>query len=228
VNARVVIIGGLILLCVLALVGVRAQRSELAQLRADQQQAFSQLAASSNLQADVQFKNSSAIGTARTTSLELLKLRSTVTQLIHRRNEIAGVSKDNENLRSQIATRGTNASPGLALPADYIRASQAQWVGLATPENTIQSFFWSVRNRDMTNLLQTLNVASNQQMLHQIQTSPDIFFDDISAMPGMRIVKQQPLPDGSYDLTIEVVPGEETAPTIHFELIDGQWKMDFH
>src|ERR1019366_3312248 len=165
-NARVVIVGGLILLCLLAFVGVLAQRRELAQLRADQLQVFSQFAASSNLQADVQFNNSSDTGAARPPSLELLKLRSTVTQLIHRRNELAGVSKDNENLRSQIATRGPNASPGTALPPDYIRASQAQWVGLATPENTIQSFLWSVRNRDVTNLLQTLNVASNQQMLH--------------------------------------------------------------
>lgn len=156
---------------------------------------------------------------------QLLRLRSQVTMLLARRRELAGVHAENDQLRARLAASLTNAAAATGLPPGYVLRSQARWVGLATPEATIQSFLWALRNRDFTNLLQTLAPEAAQELQRNFQQAGgnvgDLF--DLP-FPGLAILNRETLPDGSIEATVEIGPGM-TIPKFRFQPVGGEWKM---
>lgn len=156
---------------------------------------------------------------------QLLRLRGEVTLLLNRQRELAGVRAENDQLRAQLAASRTNASAATGLPPGYVLRSQAQWAGLATPEDTMQSFLWALRNRDFTNLLQTLTPESAQKLEQSFQRAggkAGDLFD--TPFPGLAILSRKSLPDGSIEATVEIAPGI-TIPKFRFQQVGGQWKM---
>src|ERR1044071_24496 len=211
-TTRVLIYSLLILIC-LAGVGIITQRRQLLNLRADQQQLLTLVETKSTALA---FREE-PIRSLPHLSSELLKLRSTVTQLMRKKNELASARIENERLQSQLTARGNNSA---TLPADYIRASQAQWVGTSTIENTIQSFFWALRHHDTNALFQVLTVRSGEQLSQQIQhSSADELFKEPALFPGMRITERTQLPDGTVEAKIEMLPGKPELNSFHFQLV---------
>ena len=162
---------------------------------------------------------------------ELLRLRSQATQLAARKRELAGVQGENERLHAQLASRSTNSPAGSTLPPGYIRRKEAQWVGLSTPENTMQSFLWAIQNQDVASFLRTLTPESAQKMLPQ-GGDPEAWivrksFKEASIIPGLRVVNQEPQPDGSIEAQLEIVPGQSSEQqNVRFRQIDGEWKVD--
>ena len=111
-NRRGLVGGLLVIVCLAILLGVWSQRSQLAGLRAEQQQL---LAARANNTvspgtAEAADASSGASPPALVATPELLRLRNDVTQLTERRRELAGARAENERLRAQLASRGTNGS----------------------------------------------------------------------------------------------------------------------
>jgi hypothetical protein len=225
------IVGASIVLCLASLAAVCVQQRQLAGLRNEQLQLLEQ-SGTSNPQ-PIEPATAEAVSTTapelRPTaapSSELLQLRNQVGQLKTRQRELQGAQGENDRLRAQIAVRGTNAAAGGALPPGYIRKSEAQWVGAATPENTVQSFLWAVRNHDLTNLLSLLTPEAAEKLKKEIGDSAESFFKDTSAVPGMRILNQQSMPDGSIRAQMEFMPGAERPEKIRFYFVDGQWKLE--
>jgi hypothetical protein len=230
-NPRILVIGVLIILCLTTLAGVFVQSRELGSLRADQQR---QLASATRVRnqslptaGEAQSEESSASHSDPSpTLLELLQLRSQVGQLLNQKRELTSARAENERLHAQLATRSTNSPAGTTLPAGYIRRSQAQWAGMNTPENTMQSLLWAVQNRDPTNFLKLFTPESRQKLLREAGDAPDKVFGEMSTIPGLRVVSQQPLPDGSVELQVEIMPGQPLPGGIHFRQMGGEWKMD--
>jgi hypothetical protein len=220
-NTRFVSAGVLVAISLVAAAIVIAQHNQLTAL-ADQKQKTED--ASKRAPAQSESEASGQNSSLARPSAELLELRSKVTQLMARKNELAGARLENEQLQSQLSVRGTNSS---ALPADYIRARDAQWVGSSTVESTIQSFLWALRHRDTNALFQVLTPRSIEDLRQQLQhSSPDDFFKEASLFPGMRIAERRQLPDGSIEAKVEMLPGKPELTAFHFELIQGQWKLD--
>ncbi len=219
-NARTVATTVSILAGLVLLFAVAAQRRELANTRGCHQRLFTQLQTKA-LAAEV-------VPVPETVSArpspELLALRSKVTQLMARKNQLGSAPVENGQLQTQLAARGTNAS---ALPPDYIRARDAQWVGAGTVENTVQSFLWSLRHHDTNALFQLLSAKSAESLAQTLEHLPaEDFFTEASLFPGMRIVERKPLPDGSIEAKVEMLPGQPEPGLFHFQFIQGQWKMD--
>src|ERR1017187_5241029 len=223
-NPRILVIGVLIILCLTTLAGVFVQSRELGSLRADQQR---QLASATRVrnQSLPTAGGGQAEETATSTS-EPFQLRSQVGQLLNQKRELTSARAENERLHAQLATRSTNSPAGTTLPAGYIRRSQAQWAGMNTPENTMQSLLWAVQNRDPTNFLKLFTPESRQKLLREAGDAPDKVFGEMSTIPGLRVVSQQPLPDGSVELQVEIMPGQPLPGGIHFRQMGGEWKMD--
>ena len=87
-------------------------------------------------------------------SLEVLRLRSQVGQLERRKRELAAVTEESKRLQAQLSTKATNVTSGVALPAGYIRKSEAKYAGFGSPEDSLQSFLWAIEHRDLRTLMQ--------------------------------------------------------------------------
>ena len=233
-NRRVLLGSFLAVVCLATLWGVWGQRSELAALRAEQQQSLAQRAArAEGWVSHAAAEHSAASATTPPTNLavtpELLRLRSEVTRLSERRRELAGVRAENEQLRAQVASRGTNGPGGFQLPPGYIRRGEARMVGYKTPENTLQSLLWAMHNHDLTNVLQAFVPERAEELRARVGESREAteeYFRKTKMLVGMRVVKQETdASDGSVALVIEVLPGMPPPP-ITFRQVNGQWKMD--
>jgi len=149
-NRTAVIITILILATLMVLRVGLVQRHELFTLRREQQRLLDQLNAHQSLSTS----KVPVIMVNLPVSRELLQLRNRVNMLTHRNRELAGVQSENERLRLLITERQTNGPT--ALPPGYIRRSQARMVGYNTPQDTLQSFLWAIKNHDTTNVLLAL------------------------------------------------------------------------
>jgi hypothetical protein len=232
-NGRVLLGGLLSLVCLAALWSVWDQRSQLTSLRAEQQQAMARLVAPADRAASAGPAESAGAGSADRSAApaptpELLRLRSEVTRLTERRRELAGVRAENERLRAQLASRGTNGSGGFQLPSGYIRRRDARMMGFGSPEDTLQTLLWAIQNHDLTNMLQAFTPERAEALRAQAGESREAnerLFNEAQGPVGVRIVnRKQNASDGSITLELEVVP-EEAGPRITFRQINGQWKV---
>lgn len=216
--------------CLVALALATARRRELVSLREQEQQLRTQT--TEVIPSAPQITSSDATVTTpeqHTPSVELLRLRGEVGQLERRKRELAGARTENEQLRVRLASKGTNAPGGIALPAGYLRKAEAKFTGYNTPEDTIQSLLWAIQNRDAAHFVEAFNPEFARQIEAEIQRrgSPEEFFKEADAMPGLRIVGKEAGTVETTMLTVEMIPGDETQTrTLRFTQIAGKWKLD--
>src|SRR5262249_39758715 len=160
--------GASVLTCVMMCGAVFIRQNQINSFRSEQEQRLAQL---TNSLAAEQGQHPEAPSGPSPELSELLRLRNQVNQLTQQKQALAGVQQENEALRAKVAERGTNAGSGL--PPGYIRRRDAQWLGMSSPETTLQSFLWAVQNRDATNLLRVFSPESQQSMLRQSGDWPD-------------------------------------------------------
>ena len=214
---------GVLALSIVAIAAVLVQHGQLKTLREEENRISAQTS-----QPGQHLKTVPADETVQSArpSPELLELRSKVTQLTQRKQQMESIRSENEHLRSQLAAR-TDSAGQPVLPPGYIRKSQAQWVGLSTPEKTMQSFLWALQNHDLTHLSQTLDPKVAEQLMSDATNAPQHgIWEGASAIPGMRLVNQQRAPDGSIRAQMELIPGQP-LDWFRFEQISGEWKIDF-
>jgi hypothetical protein len=167
----------------------------------------------------------SAVSATAAVPSELLRLRNEISQLNRRARELEGVRAENQRLTAQLGSRQAGSTTGPALPAGYIRKSQAQKVGYNTPEDAFQTFLWALANRDVNTLYESLVPGSSQQLASTVEKQgADKFFDEAGKLPGAAITDKQTLPDGSIKLMIQILP-EATSVPMTAEQINGQWKI---
>ena len=224
----------LVAACLATFWAVWSQRIQLTNLRSEQQQVLAQTATNAPAPAAEPAADARAASVEPPTAPlavtpELLRLRSEVTRLMERRRELASVRLENERLRSQVASRGTNGAEAFKLPPGYVRKRDAQMAGYNTPEDTLQSLLWAIQNHDLTNMLQAFSTERAEELraeMAQSNRSAEDFFHDAEGLVGMGIVRREQ--DASGDgmhVEVEMVPGMPRQ-RITFRRINAQWKID--
>ena len=222
-NARFLVLGLLALGSVGLLVGAARQRGQVASLLGEQQQALDQLAAAKAQAAAASIlARTPAAPMTPEEKLELLRLRSEVTRLRQRQRDLANVQQTHTQLEAQAAARPGGAAAEPALPSGYLRRTQAQMVGLGTPADALQSMLWAIEHRD-TNVLQQVWPAMANRLRAALASGQDVF-QDVGHIPGFLVRQQNTLRDGSVELQVEFIPGQEPAK-VWFQQSDGQWRM---
>jgi len=226
-NARKIVSLLMVLACLAAATAVFIQAHALATLREKQLL----LAAKQKANTDDRSAtngNSANSSAPQSPSSELLQLRSQVGQLTQRKRELESAATENAQLHAKLSKRAETNPEGIPLPPDYIRISQAQWLGLSTPESTLQSLLWALRNHDTNSLAQMLAPGPEaQEMMRQIAKSPEEFFQHADTMPGLRIARQEPLPDGSIKIHVEFIPGSTEPDPITLRKFGAEWRIQF-
>jgi hypothetical protein len=223
----------LVLVCLATLWGVWGQGSELAGLRAEQQQLLAQLTAGagrspSAARAETEGAVSGPHSPTLVATLELLRLRNDVTRLSERRHELVSVRAENERLRAELGSRGTNGPDGFPFPPGFVRKSEARMVGYSRPEDTLQSLLWAVRNHDLTNAAQAFVPEVAKELRGEFEKSSrsmDDYFHNMGGFFGARIADQSRIvEDGSILAEVELAPGMP-GPLISLCQTNGQWKI---
>lgn len=227
-NIRSALIIAGLLVCGVTLAGMIAQRRQLRELREEHRRLVAQRDSPRENSPEAAPKNEPSAKASP--SLELLRLRNEVSQLTIRRRELNSVASENEKLLVQFAASRTNVAKTGSPLAGYIRKSTAQNVGFDTPENTLQTFYWAIQNRDLVTLTQAFGTNMAQQFQRQMEKSArtgEDFFKGAKNIPPMRVLDRQQLPDGIMELKVGSLPESNLPETkIHFQLVNGQWKMD--
>ncbi len=226
-NHRILIIGAAGIVCAAMLAAAFFQQRRVENLRTNRQELLDREAApaagQSSPSAEASLADTSVTTDSPAPSFEVLRLRNQVGQLTQRKRELLNVRAENEQLHAQLAARATNVQT--ALPPGYIRTSEARWAGTSTPENTIQSFLWALRNRDVTNFLQAVTPESGQKILQNPNFEAE-FFGKNPVFPGMRIVSQEQIADDVIGLHVEVMPGESIPEPLRLRRMGSEWKID--
>jgi hypothetical protein len=101
-------------------------------------------------------------------------------------------------------------------------------VGYNTPDDTLQSMLWAVRNHDLTNLLHAYTPEMAGRLLSkfgQSRQSIEDFLRDAASMPGLGVVgRKQVTNNSTMEVEVTIIPGKPGNP-IPFRQINGQWKI---
>jgi hypothetical protein len=213
----------LIVASVAAIGVVSFQRKDITNLRLDQQRLLEE---SDAAHAAILPVPSKSVESRSAPPPELLQLRGEVTRLMGTPRDLDSARAENERLRAQLAAWQTNAPGKFQLPPGYMLASEAQWMGLSSPENTLQSFLWAARNANLDNLLRTLTPETALRLQEEFVRSDGGEGFSLQSLPGMRIASQETLPDGSIEAKLEIMPGHVVNETWRFQLIAGEWKLE--
>jgi hypothetical protein len=162
---------------------------------------------------------------------ELPKLRNEVRQLRQQRTELDRLRNENGKLATQISSR-TNR-PKLAQMEGYVAKEKWTQAGFATPEATVQSFFWAVVNQDTSYFAQCMAPKMKQEFDRQFAgKSPEeqqkVFGDGMAAlgrMGGYRIAGTEYVSENKVVIGIEAAAGGHVIK-MPLERIGNEWKLN--
>ncbi len=192
--------------------------------------------------ADKLAKRDAELQVLRVQVQELLKLRHEARALRAGTNEIARLQEENRRLKAA----STNSPPESPAPTIVVTTGDAEefipkeswtFAGYATPEATLQSWMWSLREGDLNAFLESLGAEGYAKFQSQLQQS-NKSEEDLSAdlkrqaegFAGFQILDQNPTADDSITLLVRM-PAGDGSPGVNirhrflFTRVGNEWKM---
>lgn len=165
----------------------------------------------------------------RTANRDLYKLRNDVHLLRDQVKELAGLRAENERLRAAGARRASNATPSTeARP--WLTADQLSFAGHATPEATLQTLFWAVKQGDVESIKKCFTPETQKKMAEQ---PADELRDEMERMSkriqGIRVAARKVVSGGEIHLGAQINVGDRETPdevAFPFKLVGGEWRLD--
>jgi hypothetical protein len=154
--------------------------------------------------------------------LELMRLRSEVTDLKERQRALSPLTNRTTGLQQKLAAL-TNAAAG-RMPQGYIRRADARNRGAATPEAAFETFLWAVEHRDVEVMLSLVPVQGAESMRQQLaKGGADKLFEDMPPFPGYRVAGREESGPDQVTLWLEMAPGQEVP--MHMGREQGTWRI---
>jgi hypothetical protein len=143
--------------------------------------------------------------------------------------ELAAVRAENERLRGAGALRTSNG----ALSAEarpWLTADQLSFAGYATPEATLQTLFWAVKQGDVESTKKCFTPETQKKMTEQ---PADDLRGEIERMSkrfqGIRVAARKVVSGEEIHLGAQINVADRETPdeaAFTFKLIDGAWRLD--
>ena len=166
----------------------------------------------------------------REANKDLPKLRNEVRQLRRQAEEMAKLSADNERLKNA-PKQGVRQ-----YPPDFVRRVALVDKGLATPEATIQTFFWAMTQGNVSRMKDCMSAEEAAKLPQQSDEKiGEEAAQAAKAIPGFRIAEKRDLSPDEVEMKIEVMPGVDgdigadgTDQPIKLKRVGNEWKVEFH
>lgn len=165
----------------------------------------------------------------RVANRDLYKLRNEVHLLRDQVKEWAGVRAENERLRVVEGRRASNGAPS-AEARPWLTADQLNFAGYATPEATLQTLFWAVKQGDVESIKKCFTPETQKKMAEQ---PADELRGEIERMSkrfqGIRVAARKVVSGGEIHLGAQINVADRETPdeaAFPFKLIGGEWRLD--
>ena len=161
--------------------------------------------------------------------IELNRLRNELALLRREKKQLEGQA---EMRKAQALTSATNAAPPPLASADSTASvPKESWTfaGYATPEATLLSMVWALREGDLKTLLATF-VPEEQESIRKIwgdKTEDETAAEgmrDMVRVNGFRIVEKKTLGDREVMLQVHA-EGDGDPQALHLKRVGNEWKV---
>jgi hypothetical protein len=169
------------------------------------------------------------IGRLRAEAQEVHKLRNEVTQLQALRSELERLRAENQRLK--LAPIPSSSSPVQnSQQPDYFAKANWTFAGYGTPDATLQSFFWAMREGDW----KTLQASATAEGWARIGKGPGDeeiaaeFEEKARDTAGFRILERKAISEDEVVLRIHADGGGSSTgdQNIVLKRLDGGWKVE--
>jgi hypothetical protein len=219
------------ILCVLLIAGVTAgvflQNVTLAKARKanlelrDLNQEAQQLARE-NAEIERLRAESQEIEMLRNETREIHKLRNEVRRLREQKPEWDKLRAENQRLRTRAGPAGRPSSRAPE-SASLITNELLSDAGLGSPEATLRTFFWAMREGNLEKMRSCFLPGTPDE---QMPGEPDT---TMTTFKGFRVVAKEAFSSGEVRLGIQFFAEQGAAPVemvLPFKRVDGEWKVN--
>ena len=167
------------------------------------------------------------IGPLRNETRELHKLRNEVRQLREQAKGLAQVQSENQRLKAAVAPR-TNAPTPVATLQPLTTLDQVSYLGMETPEATLQSFLWAIRQEHVHAFRNCLIPEKQKEMESQTEEQIRANMREMKRrFKGFRIDAKKEVSADEVQLGVQFYEEqEETKMALPLKRIAYEWKLD--
>jgi len=162
---------------------------------------------------------------------ELAKLRNEVRTLREERRELEKFQAENQRLAAALkGAPKASAPPPLSEAEGFVLKQTWSKAGFATPEATVQSFFWAIANKDIAALAECVTGDARKSMEEELQRSAaggkgfEENFGPFAQMQGFRIAEKNKLSENKVEVSVQAAAGGRAIP-MRLQLENGEWKL---
>jgi myosin heavy subunit len=166
--------------------------------------------------------------TVRAETRDLHKLRNEVRQLREQTKGLPSVRTENERLRGSTSRSAMRNAPPAGPPQTFT-LEDLRFAGYATPEATLQTMFWAMKQGDIDAVQKCLSDEARKEMGEE---SPEDVRRGMEAMAkqfkGLRIAARKVISPNEMQLGVQMsnegndTPDEQSIP---FKLVGGEWRL---
>ena len=221
------IFGGSVLIAILAMLAL--QRRAISQTRAANEVLRQETSAPALVANDTVPVDTDEIETLQNANRELPKLRNEVRGLRVEKRELEKLQGENERLAAALKTAPKTGAPRVSEAEGFVVKEKWSKAGFATPEATVQTFFWAVANKDLGALAECAAGEARKKMEQELQQSItagrfEESFEPIAKMQGFRIAEKKQISETKVELGIQAATGGRIMP-MRLQLVNGEWKL---
>ena len=224
------ILSGLVLVAALLTAGW--QRIAISRTRAANETLRQQsVAAASAVVTEPSQASSHEIAALQEANRDLPKLRNEVRRLRDEKREFERLQTENERLAATLKARPKATAPRMSEAEGFVLREKWTHAGFATPEATVQTFFWALANKDVRAWAHCMSGKDAEKMVQQMQESTDggatrmeRKFAEVAEVQGFRVAEKKQVAEDKVELGLQAAAGGHVM-SMRLQLVDGEWRF---
>lgn len=166
----------------------------------------------------------------QTANRDLPKLRNEVRQLREEKRELERLQAENERLAAALKAGPKTSASRMSEAEGFVLREKWARAGFATPEATVQTFFWAIANNDLRALAECMGGSDRDRIERALQEGGERAkqvekdFAELGGMQGFRIAEKKQISEDKVELGLQAAAGGQVMP-MPLRRFNGEWKF---